>query len=56
MNLTTFATLLTDVSLLRRALAAALLLAAIFAYISGSSFVLRDFYGLSPQAADVCIP
>ncbi|WP_433063687.1 multidrug effflux MFS transporter [Dactylosporangium sp. CS-033363] len=41
--------LLVDRSYLRYVLAAALMFAAVFAYISGSSFVLQNVYGLSAQ-------
>ncbi|ACU38196.1 multidrug effflux MFS transporter [Actinosynnema mirum] len=41
--------LIADWSYLRHVLAAALVFAAVFAYISGSSFVLQDGYGLSAQ-------
>lgn len=43
----TFATLGRDSHYLRHVLAGALMFAAVFAYISGSSFVLQDAYGLS---------
>lgn len=46
---TGFASLLRDRSYLRYITAAALMFAAIFAYISGSSFVLQDEYGVSAQ-------
>ncbi|MCO8273997.1 multidrug effflux MFS transporter [Actinoplanes sp. TRM 88003] len=48
-DLRTFRTLVTDPSYLRYVLTAALMFAAVFAYISGSSFVLQDAYGLSAQ-------
>ncbi|WP_426513885.1 multidrug effflux MFS transporter [Dactylosporangium sp. McL0621] len=41
--------LATDRTYLRYVLAAALMFAAVFAYISGSSFVLQNAYGLSAQ-------
>lgn len=44
-----FRTLVTDRQYLRYVLAAALMFAAVFAYISGSSFVLQDTYGLTAQ-------
>ncbi|MET7426453.1 multidrug effflux MFS transporter [Dactylosporangium sp. NPDC005555] len=44
-----FRVLVTDRHYLRYVLAAALMFAAVFAYISGSSFVLQDVYGLSAQ-------
>ncbi|ASU77404.1 Bcr/CflA family drug resistance efflux transporter [Actinopolyspora erythraea] len=46
----TFAGLLASPAFLGNALAAGLAMAAMFAYISGSSYVLQDIYGLSPQA------
>lgn len=48
-SLRTFAQLCRDRSYLRYVLAAALMFASLFAYISGSSFVLQDVYGLSAQ-------
>jgi len=48
-SLTTFRTLLADWSFLGYALASGTAFAAMFTYISGSSFVLQDIYGLSPQ-------
>ncbi|SFE13517.1 MFS transporter, DHA1 family, bicyclomycin/chloramphenicol resistance protein [Actinopolyspora alba] len=45
-----FGGLLSSPSFLGNALAAGLAMAAMFAYISGSSYVLQDIYGLSPQA------
>ncbi|MEU0672312.1 multidrug effflux MFS transporter [Streptomyces sp. NPDC006172] len=48
-TLRTFRTLVTDLHYLRHVLAAALMFAAVFAYISGSSFVLQDVYGLTAQ-------
>ncbi|MCY1140052.1 multidrug effflux MFS transporter [Actinoplanes sp. Pm04-4] len=48
-TLRTFRGLVTDWHYLRYVLAAALMFAAVFAYISGSSFVLQDAYGLSAQ-------
>ncbi|GGN65277.1 Bcr/CflA family drug resistance efflux transporter [Actinoplanes lobatus] len=48
-TLRTFRTLGTDRHYLRYVLAAALMFAAVFAYISGSSFVLQEAYGLSAQ-------
>ncbi|NYE35557.1 DHA1 family bicyclomycin/chloramphenicol resistance-like MFS transporter [Nocardioides cavernae] len=44
-----FGVLLRDRDYLRHTLAAALMFSAMFAYITGSSFVLQDTYGLSPQ-------
>lgn len=46
----TFRRLLSDVSFLRYALPGGLASASLFTYIAGSSFVLQDIYGLSPQA------
>ena len=48
-TLTTFRGLLTDHAFLGYALSCGLAFAAMFAYISGSSFVLQDIYGVSPQ-------
>ncbi|MGE3272291.1 MAG: multidrug effflux MFS transporter, partial [Chloroflexota bacterium] len=48
-TLSTFRTLLTDRVFLGYALACGLSIAAVFAYISGSSFVFQDVYGVSPQ-------
>lgn len=48
-TLRTYGELLADRSFLGYALAAALVFAALFSYISASSFVLQDGYGLSPQ-------
>ncbi|TDC83306.1 Bcr/CflA family efflux MFS transporter [Micromonospora sp. KC606] len=48
-TLRTFRVLVTDWHYLRYVLAAALMFAAVFAYISGSSFVLQDGHGLTPQ-------
>ena len=45
--------LLTQRSFLGYALTAALAFGALFAYISGSPFVLQDIYGLSPQAFSI---
>ncbi|WP_370442707.1 multidrug effflux MFS transporter [Kineococcus halophytocola] len=45
----TFARLAADRRFVRLVLAAALVFAAVFTYISGSSFVLQDGYGLSAQ-------
>ncbi|RCW43625.1 DHA1 family bicyclomycin/chloramphenicol resistance-like MFS transporter [Halopolyspora algeriensis] len=46
---TTIGRLLTEPSFLGNALAAGLAMAAMFAYVSGSSFVLQGIYGMSPQ-------
>ncbi|MBB4685411.1 multidrug effflux MFS transporter [Amycolatopsis jiangsuensis] len=47
--LRTYGHLLADRTFLGYALAASLLFASLFAYISGSSFALQGVYGLSPQ-------
>lgn len=52
-TLRTFRTLGTDRHYLRYVLAAALMFAAVFAYISGSSFVLQDGYRLTAQQFSV---
>jgi DHA1 family bicyclomycin/chloramphenicol resistance-like MFS transporter len=49
----TFGRLLVEPSFLGNALAAGLAMAAMFAYVSGSSYVLQDIYGLSPQAFSI---
>ncbi|TCP46843.1 DHA1 family bicyclomycin/chloramphenicol resistance-like MFS transporter [Tamaricihabitans halophyticus] len=49
-TLRVFGGLLTDRMFIGYGLACGLMFASIFAYISGSSFVLQDLYGLSPQA------
>ncbi|GAB2602702.1 Bcr/CflA family drug resistance efflux transporter [Paractinoplanes abujensis] len=48
-TLSAFRTLVTDGHYVRYVLAAALMFAAVFAYISGSSFVLQEAYGLTAQ-------
>ncbi|MFD2418530.1 multidrug effflux MFS transporter [Amycolatopsis pigmentata] len=48
-TLRTYGELLADRSFLGYALSAALVFAALFTYISASSFVLQEVYGLSPQ-------
>ncbi len=48
-TLRTYRKLLTDRVLIGNVLAAGLGFGALFAYISGSSFVLQDIFGLSPQ-------
>jgi DHA1 family bicyclomycin/chloramphenicol resistance-like MFS transporter len=50
----TFARLLRDRSFMGFALTQGLVMAAMFAYISGSPFVLQDIYGLSPQMYSLC--
>ncbi len=52
-TVTTFYQLLTTRSFVGYALSCALGTAAMFAYISGSSFVIQDIYGLSPQLFSV---
>lgn len=49
----TFRRLLSEPSFLGNALAAGLAMAAMFAYVSGSSFVLQDIYGMSPQTYSI---
>lgn len=46
----TFGQLLRDKAFIGYALIQSFAMGALFAYISGSSFVLQDIYGLSPQA------
>lgn len=48
-NLRTYRALLADRSFLGYALSSGLMFAAMFAYISGSTFVLQDVHGLSAQ-------
>ncbi|KAA5824715.1 Bcr/CflA family multidrug efflux MFS transporter [Saccharopolyspora hirsuta] len=48
-TLRTFRALLADRAFVGYSLSAALAFAAMFAYISGSSFVLQDVFGMSPQ-------
>lgn len=48
-TLATFRRLLADLSFVGYAAACGLAFAAMFAYISGSSFVLQELYGVSPQ-------
>ncbi|SDZ17605.1 MFS transporter, DHA1 family, bicyclomycin/chloramphenicol resistance protein [Amycolatopsis xylanica] len=48
--LRTYFRLLRDRTFMGYTLASGLMFAGLFAYISGSSFVLQDVYGLSPQA------
>ena len=47
--LSTFGVLLKDGVFVGYALAQGFIMSAMFAYISGSTFVLQDIYGLSPQ-------
>ncbi|MQA08585.1 MAG: Bcr/CflA family efflux MFS transporter [Pseudonocardiaceae bacterium] len=49
-TLRVFGSLLADRSFVGYALSGALAFATMFAYISGSSFVLQDVFGMSPQA------
>ncbi|MEI7027929.1 multidrug effflux MFS transporter [Paenibacillus sp. y28] len=52
-TLTTFRTLLRDRLFIGYALTQGFVTAAMFAYISGSPFVLQDIYGVSPQMFSV---
>jgi MFS transporter, DHA1 family, multidrug resistance protein len=52
-TLQTFRRLLSDRAFVGHALACGLAFAAMFAYISGSPFVLQDIYGVSPQLFSV---
>lgn len=53
-TLRTFRRLLTDRSFMGCALAQGFVMAAMFAYISGSPFVLQNVYGISPQTFSLC--
>ncbi|MFB0843014.1 multidrug effflux MFS transporter [Paenibacillus oleatilyticus] len=53
-TLTTFRRLLGDRTFMGYALAQGFVIAAMFAYISGSPFVLQDIFGVSPQMFSVC--
>ncbi|MCP3774876.1 multidrug effflux MFS transporter [Paenibacillus sp. MZ04-78.2] len=53
-TLTTFRRLLSDRMFIGYALAQGFVVAAMFAYISGSPFVLQDIFGVSPQMFSVC--
>ncbi|GLI04770.1 Bcr/CflA family drug resistance efflux transporter [Paenibacillus tyrfis] len=53
-TLTTFRRLLSDRTFMGYALAQGFVIAAMFAYISGSPFVLQDIFGVSPQGFSVC--
>ncbi|QHT63607.1 multidrug effflux MFS transporter [Paenibacillus lycopersici] len=53
-TLKTFRGLLTDRVFMGYALAQGFVMAAMFAYISGSPFVLQDVYGVSPQTFSLC--
>ncbi len=48
-TVSTFGTLLKDRTFVGYALVQGFVMSAMFAYISGSTFVLQDIYGLSPQ-------
>nr|WP_308640173.1 multidrug effflux MFS transporter [Paenibacillus silvisoli] len=50
----TFLRLLTNRSFMGYALAQGFVMAAMFAYISGSPFVLQEVYGVSPQMFSLC--
>ncbi|MFK2826227.1 multidrug effflux MFS transporter [Bacillus sp. B190/17] len=53
-TLLTFKTLMTDKVFLGYCLMQGFVMAAMFAYIAGSPFVLQDLFGLSPQAFSLC--
>ncbi|SDN41037.1 MFS transporter, DHA1 family, bicyclomycin/chloramphenicol resistance protein [Paenibacillus sp. yr247] len=53
-TLRTFRGLLTDRMFMGYALTQGLVFAGMFAYISGSPFVLQDIFGVSPQMFSVC--
>jgi len=53
-TLRTFGGLLTDRMFMGYALTQGLVSGAMFAYISGSPFVLQDIFGISPQMFSVC--
>ncbi|MDD9266938.1 multidrug effflux MFS transporter [Paenibacillus sp. GCM10023248] len=53
-TLRTFRSLLTDRLFMGYALTQGLVFAGMFAYISGSPFVLQDIFGVSPQMFSVC--
>lgn len=53
-TLRTFRGLLTDRMFMGYALTQGLVFAGMFAYISGSPFVLQEIYGVSPQIFSVC--
>jgi DHA1 family bicyclomycin/chloramphenicol resistance-like MFS transporter len=53
-TLVTFRRLLTDRGFIGYALCTGLAFAGVFAYISGSPFVLQEIYGLSPQQFSLC--
>lgn len=53
-TLTTYRTLITDRVFMGYALSQGFIMAAMFAYISGSPFVLQDIFGVSPQVFSLC--
>ncbi|RAP74155.1 multidrug effflux MFS transporter [Paenibacillus montanisoli] len=53
-TLATFRRLLSDRTFMGYALAQGFVMAALFAYISGSPFVLQEVYGVSPQTFSLC--
>ncbi|MED4718342.1 multidrug effflux MFS transporter [Bacillus badius] len=53
-TLSTFKLLMTDKVFMGYCLVQGFVMAAMFAYIAGSPFVLQDFFGLSPQAFSLC--
>ena len=53
-TLKTFRGLLADRAFMGYALAQGFVMAAMFAYIAGSPFVLQDVYGVSPQTFSLC--
>ncbi|MBM7566669.1 multidrug effflux MFS transporter [Paenibacillus sacheonensis] len=53
-TLGTFGGLIGDRAFMGYALAQGFVMAAMFAYISGSPFVLQDVYGVSPQTFSLC--
>ncbi|MEK4027194.1 MULTISPECIES: multidrug effflux MFS transporter [Bacillaceae] len=53
-TLLTFKVLMIDKVFMGYCLVQGFVMAAMFAYIAGSPFVLQDFFGLSPQAFSLC--
>ncbi len=53
-TLVTFKTLLVDKVFMGYCLAQGFVMGGMFAYISGSPFVLQDYFGLSPQEFSLC--
>lgn len=53
-TLRTFKILMTDKVFMGYCFVQGFVMAAMFAYIAGSPFVLQDFFGLSPQAFSLC--